>query len=496
MEFNPWLSMVKKAVPNGLGLIDQGEMGQIDELQSILGSPQGTLTPGGFAPNPTPKGNQPQVVPPPTPKKPPFDPFSGMPAPEPRGSQEYIDEVPAVMDELNAMPELDIQVPDDLTDEAYYYTPPQDEVPNDYVPQPPQPPVTAQPTTSPLGTLPQEIAPQQPPLMGGQKTSRQQLADALETAMSNYSDLQGITQEEIDEMRMNLADYKNMDQGVDFTPLAALSDAWFGGNLTAAAKQIAPQSPAERAQTISALQEKIVNAQRDIPKAELDAMKLRLEQLSYMDQRDNALEIAKLQAQARQNAMGQGYGLRQKGFEEKVDARLDQDVQKLEKRIGDVAPGILSKLNNLNSLIPGGLDAEGEVDIPGVGPGQFLIPDFLMGPEASNIQSIARGLAADLIKLQSGTAASEKEVDRKMKELGMSAGSKSSTFLAGLRRLREQLTMELRNKEAGFRPDAVDAYRSRNGITYRDVISIGSKAPAQAPGGAMTFEQWKASGGQ
>jgi hypothetical protein len=275
-SFNPWLSMVEEAN-------------------------MGTLTPAGFAPNPTPKGNQPQVVPPPAPKRPPFDPFSGMENPN-----AFVDEVPAVMDELDAMPDLDMQMPENMSDEMYYAQP-QEELPSDYVPQPqvpPQPAVTAQPTTTPIGTLPSEIAPKQPSLMQTEKPYRQRLLEELDTAMGNYSELQGISQEEIDAMKMQLGDYQNMDQGVDFTPLAALSDAWFGGNLTAAAKQIAPQSPAERQQTIMALQDKIANAQRDIPKAELDAMKLRLEQLSYMDQRDNALEIAKINAEARKAAGG------------------------------------------------------------------------------------------------------------------------------------------------------------------------------------------------
>lgn len=348
---------------------------------------------------------------------------------------------------------------------------------------------TAQPTRQPIGTVPQETVPQQPAMVGS--GGRLSLADEIELASKNYGEGLSMNQDEIDKMKAQLSSYQQSDRGIDFTPLAALSDAWFGGNLAAAAKATAPESEVEKRKNMADMQAKIVAAQKGLSDAEREGMQQRLQQLGYQEQRKSNKEIALINAAARDNGI-----VRDRLLQKQAD-KLDNDTQKLEKRIGDITPGIVTKLKNLDALVPGGIEGNEETEVPGVGPGQFLVPDFMMGADASDIQQNARGLAADLIKLQSGTAASDKEVDRKMKELGMSSTSKSSTFRSGIKRLRQQLSVELKNKEAGFRPEVKEAYTGRGGITHESVLDIGKKAAdtgddLNANLDAMSPEQLKA----
>lgn len=291
--------------------------------------------------------------------------------------------------------------------------------------------------------------------------------DPLSKSYKNYAENQMMQQNEINNLKSALANYAQSERGIDFTPLAALSDTWFGGNLSAAAKQTAPESREQKIKNIADMQKAIAAAQGEIPKQELDELKARLQQQGYDKSRQTDLEVARINAEARKS------GIKQEVLLQREAARLDKETQSLEKRIGDITPGIVTKLSNLENLIPGGIDGDESSDVPGVGPAMFAVPDFMLGQDASDIQQNARGLAADLIKLQSGTAASDKEVDRKMKELGMSSSSKSSTFRSGVKRLKKQLEVELRNKEAGFRPEAKEIYKSRGGITHESVQAIG-----------------------
>lgn len=368
-------------------------------------------------------------------------------------------------------------------------------------PPPQRVPMTAQPTTQPLGTLPQEIQPAQPTMTAptqpdamalyGQAIANAKLPDnskmlaELKLGQQQMDEQTAGYKSELDMLKEGLAKYASTPRGLDLTPGAATIDSLFGSSLSKGIQ--APESSAQKMNNMQTMQARIAEAQGKIPGMQLDQLKNKLAQMGYMDERQIKLEIAKLNNQAQiAKHLTPKPGLNQ-GLAQREQARLDREVQSLEKRIGDVAPGILTKLNNLEKIVPGGIEGDESADVAGVGPAQFLIPDVMINDEASDVQQNARGLAADLIKLQSGTAASEKEVDRKMKELGMAPGSKSSTFRSGLKRLKDQFANELKNKEAGFRPEAREIYKSRGGITHESVMSIGR--PQSAPSGFSPEKQ-------
>lgn len=273
---------------------------------------------------------------------------------------------------------------------------------------------------------------------------------------------------EMEKIKLFMQQYSQLNQGTDYRPIAALISGLTGNQqLMQAAEAIAPESKAKVAQNLIGYQAKLAQLMGDQRQSEA-LLK-------------NQTEMARLNLAASKNSRGD---LEQ---EYRKERNLENNVQKLEKRIGDITPGIYTKLQNLEKALPGGIEGGEEVDadIPGVGVGQFMVPDFMMGDEASNIQQNARGLAADLIKLQSGTAASDKEVDRKMKELGMSPGSKASSFRNGLIRLKDQVAVELRNKQAGYDADVNYTYKDRGGITSDDISAIGKRVPS-----APDIKEW------
>lgn len=335
--------------------------------------------------------------------------------------------------------------------------------------------------------------------------SQGQFDQALQVGDQNLAEARMAEQQEIDRMKETLAKYQSMNPGFDYRPLAAFVDARFGGGgyFSKAAQAMAPESEAERAMNINAMQTKIAGAQSKLTGSELDAYKNQLVQQGYMSQRQADMLIEKLKLKA---GGGKSQGRHGKEFlKERQDARDEGDVQKLEKRIGNMVPGVVSKLENLNSLIPGGIDSA-EGDIEGIGPGMVFVPDVMLSEKGSAIRRNAEGLVADLLKIQTGATATDTEVKRKMNEYGMGETSKSSTFKLGLQNVRKQVALELKNKEAGFRPGVQELYRNRGGLSHRDVLSIRSgNAPTRSvpgapqgtgPGGAMSFEEWKKSRGQ
>lgn len=345
---------------------------------------------------------------------------------------------------------------------------------------------TAQPTNTAIGETPQEMIPQQPSMYEKKKLT---LAEELDLSQQNYGENLALQQAEVDKMKEGLAKYAGSERGVDFTPLASLLDTWYGGNLTGAAKQMAPESASQKQKSLMDMQDKIAQAQGRMSQAEREGMQQRLTQLGYEEQRKSNKEIALINADARKTGAAQERIALQK------QNLMDQNVQKLEKRIGDMAPGIISKYENLEKLIPGGIAGDNNLDVPGVGPGMFAVPDIFLSDNASEIQSVSRGLMADYLKLQSGTAASDKEVDRKLKEFGMTSSSKSSTYRSGLKRLKEQTIKEMKNKQAGFGEDVVSIYKSNGGLTDEDVSNIGKSrdGAGTGPGGKMSFDEWKKS---
>lgn len=182
-------------------------------------------------------------------------------------------------------------------------------------------------------------------------------------------------------------------------------------------------------------------------------------------------ELAALQLQMSGETSKLHYGqARSDKAQEKYDAGIERDVQKLEKRIEDIGPSIKYNLDSLDSFL-GQLpqDENGKIvgDIPGIGPTKSWAPNFALSPKGQEIRQLAIGLVQDAIKVQSGVAVSEQEAVRKMREFGLSWDSTPEQFVKGLKNTRIKTIEGLKKKEAGFRPEVQDVYRERGGFTSK-----------------------------
>lgn len=159
-------------------------------------------------------------------------------------------------------------------------------------------------------------------------------------------------------------------------------------------------------------------------------------------------------------------GERKARADEKTEKDLDKQIETLSKRT-ESAPAMRNDLREL--------EAGPEEDIPGVGPIAGRLPMWMLSEDGKRKRQAARGLVGTIIKERSGTAASEKEIDRIMEETGLNMANEEQ-FRLGVDRLRQQVTDVLKAKEAGARPEAVQEARRRGLVTSRDI------APGPAAG--------------
>jgi hypothetical protein len=143
---------------------------------------------------------------------------------------------------------------------------------------------------------------------------------------------------------------------------------------------------------------------------------------------------------------------------------LDSQIETLSKRL-EGAPALKDNLSTL-------LKYANEEDVPGVGQTGFA-PKMLLSADGTKVRQAARGLVGGVIKERSGTAASEKEIDRILEEFGMHPGATDEQFRIGVRRYLPQVVETLRAKEAGARPEAVEEARRRGLTTSKDVEAAG-----------------------
>jgi hypothetical protein len=195
-------------------------------------------------------------------------------------------------------------------------------------------------------------------------------------------------------------------------------------------------------------------------------------QRAWQDQRDKL---------ARQNHLDEAAILA--GEKEKVrqSDQNDKQIELLSKRT-EGAAALKSDLGTLQKYA-------NEGDVPGVGMTGFL-PNLLVSDDGVKVRQAKRGIVGNLIKQRSGTAASEKEIDRILEELGMSDGATDDQFRTGLSRLSQQSAEALQGVEAGARPEAVREARRRGLTTSEDIpqYSPGGGKRAAGPHGATVVQ--------
>lgn len=150
---------------------------------------------------------------------------------------------------------------------------------------------------------------------------------------------------------------------------------------------------------------------------------------------------------------------------------MNRNVEALSKRLENV-PSMRSDLAKLIPYIH-------KSSIPGVGRVESALPVF--GDEAIVVRQAARGLVGALIKEQSGTTASQDEVNRKLEELGMGKFGSEQEFKAGAKRLIENLYQTVKSKESGYTAEALQTFRQRGGTTSDDLKPLVEQADQAKP---------------
>jgi hypothetical protein len=117
--------------------------------------------------------------------------------------------------------------------------------------------------------------------------------------------------------------------------------------------------------------------------------------------------------------------------------------------------------------------------LPGVGPIQGHLPEFLRSTEGDRLFQSANRLAANVILAKSGKAATDSERKVLLSNYGIRGGTTEAAFIAGMQALSRDAQDSLRNIEAGYDSSVVETRRERGGTTSEDVTPIQGPGPSR-----------------
>lgn len=248
---------------------------------------------------------------------------------------------------------------------------------------------------------------------------------------------------------------QNAPLRTDFSPIYRTLDTLYGKNLSKGYEK--PEDAQGRLSKLAQLQSQL-QAQR---------MGLTTEQMRLLDDR---LKGRSSSEEARQLRFKEAQAY-------KMGKDVDRDLEVFSKRT-EMVPSMQYSMSELDKLIPE------KGDIPGVGVGKSRIPGFLLSPEGQSVRQHALSLINAQLKLQSGTAVTPTEAERKLKELGMGWDSTPEQFRKGYSNLKNQVIKEVKNKEKSIKPAALEEAKNRGIITSKDFVE--TKKSSQPDFDSMT----------
>lgn len=158
----------------------------------------------------------------------------------------------------------------------------------------------------------------------------------------------------------------------------------------------------------------------------------------------------------------------------KASERMEKDVQKLSDKLGN-AQELSNALQNVNSKLGFNLDeatvSDGKImvkgkarDLPGIS-----IPGYgrssLLQDDAQQLESAMSKVFNTELKDRSGAAVTTPELERLKEEFGKGKYNTESQMVQALQDYKRMVNQELKNREAGFRPEVVNQYKERGGAT-------------------------------
>lgn len=286
----------------------------------------------------------------------------------------------------------------------------------------------------------------------------------------NARELQSLEQQGLtaENLRKRLGELEGKDIPLDLTALAALTDEWTGSNFAGVYRP--QETKKDRTAATEKLRGQVLAAEQGLTGAELDMMK---------NQLNSQFQVEKFGFDQSRAAADDDFRRRQLEAmkSDKGDLRIEKDVQELHKRSGEMLPGVVDKLTKMDDI----LQRSGK-DLPGVGTGETWTPDFMLGADGQMLRQLGEDLRADVIKMYSGTAASDREVTRRLQAMGGAWKNTDEQFVQGLQFLRDSVAAKQASTEAAFRPEVTQTFKSRGGITAGDIRSVN----LQTGGGTAT----------
>lgn len=178
--------------------------------------------------------------------------------------------------------------------------------------------------------------------------------------------------------------------------------------------------------------------------------------LGKMLEQAGDIQRERVRAQAKRGTGGMG-GLKR--------AELERFTQKAAKE----TQGFADMQADLGTV----LQAAQSPDVEGIGPGAGLLPDMLTSAQGTENRRAARRLVENLLRAQSGLAASDREQVRKLASTSLSDRASDADWIAGAKELARFAQKGMRTREAAFPPEAIDLLEQRGGTTSRNILPSG-----------------------
>lgn len=182
------------------------------------------------------------------------------------------------------------------------------------------------------------------------------------------------------------------------------------------------------------------------------------------------------------------------GIEDRFKEKQVTDLSKTLKP--DEVAAATNSLANLANLI-GPFDKNNNTPIPGIGQyGIGTLTRLIPGTEAKQVAdknwAAVLTAASDVLKVQSGSAVSDQELQRFLTQSGISQTSSPSVLRSFLANLRDKLVAKIGQKKAGYAKDVLEMYHaSPDAIRETDISQIGKSSE---PKSEMSFEDWVKAG--
>lgn len=194
-------------------------------------------------------------------------------------------------------------------------------------------------------------------------------------------------------------------------------------------------------------------------------------------------------AKAENEAMLKAAGIRASGkasaaftpYQEKQIKREDEkDLQKLSASVTKLGlPTITSAINSIENQLGMTLeealqrntdnDKTNDVEVPGYGRIGSLAPDKFVGDKSRAFRQNVGSLLNPQISKQFGASQTKGEIERFQKEVGSGTFESKAAILRGLSNIKRSANADLKATYAGYRPEIVDVYRTRKGVSLDTV---------------------------